>query len=891
MTVPGPVVGEFPLVGRGRELDRIVRAITSDTTTSPRAFVLAGPAGVGKSRLAAEAARAASRLGHATAHVIATRSAASIPFGPFAAFLPAGGDVHPERLGLLRQASAAIADRAGQGGRLVLVVDDAHLLDDGSAALVQQIVHEGSCSVLASVRTPGTMPDPVTALWKEGLAERIDLGVLSEDEVHDLAAAVLGAPATGASVRRLWQVSGGNALYVRELLIGAVGSGALAEDRGLWTLRLPLTAPDRLIELVTARLEGLASSTLAVLELLAAGEPLGLELLESMTVPEALEDAERHGFIEVVQDGARTQARLAHPVYGEVLRQRTPRSRSRRMWASLADVLEGTGMCRREDLLRVGRWRLDCGAGGDPAMLTTAARLARQMFDMDLSQRLARAAFDSGGGVQAGVALAEVDMFSGRSQEAEAVLEALIPLCVSDAELASVANARSYNFGNVMGDPAAAAKVLDEALAEISDPAARMRLSGRAAVNRLFAGEPEAALVAAAATLDSDDLEIACRSSYVSSIALGFMGRSQEAVSVAMRGFEMHQRLWRSSKGSSQLPECQLIGAFLGYAGGGNLSEAEALAARCYQVSIEAGEKEAQASYRVLQGLAWVGQGRLVTASGAFREGASINRGLHDIMALRWCLGGVALAEGMMGHGDAAMAAIAELDELPPAAMTVFDADLPDRGRAWACVAAGEVSRARTLLTEAAGRAASGHLRVAEAQLLHDSVRLGAQGPAQIRLAELAATTGGKLISALAAHAAAMVRRSAQELESAADNLEALGAWLLAAEASTAAAASYREAGLTRRASASARRTEDLTALCGEVRTPGLSGGTEADRLTRREREIAGLAASGISSKEIAARLYLSARTVENHLQSAYAKLGVTSRDELGGALAAGQRE
>jgi DNA-binding CsgD family transcriptional regulator len=358
-----------------------------------------------------------------------------------------------------------------------------------------------------------------------------------------------------------------------------------------------------------------------------------------------------------------------------------------------------------------------------------------------------------------------------------------------------------------------------------------------------------------------------------------------------MRGFEMHQRLWRSSKGSSQLPECQLIGAFLGYAGGGNLSEAEALAARCYQVSIEAGEKEAQASYRVLQGLAWVGQGRLVTASGAFREGASINRGLHDIMALRWCLGGVALAEGMMGHGDAAMAAIAELDELPPAAMTVFDADLPDRGRAWACVAAGEVSRARTLLTEAAGRAASGHLRVAEAQLLHDSVRLGAQGPAQIRLAELAATTGGKLISALAAHAAAMVRRSAQELESAADNLEALGAWLLAAEASTAAAASYREAGLTRRASASARRTEDLTALCGEVRTPGLSGGTEADRLTRREREIAGLAASGISSKEIAARLYLSARTVENHLQSAYAKLGVTSRDELGGALAAGQRE
>jgi DNA-binding CsgD family transcriptional regulator len=223
--------------------------------------------------------------------------------------------------------------------------------------------------------------------------------------------------------------------------------------------------------------------------------------------------------------------------------------------------------------------------------------------------------------------------------------------------------------------------------------------------------------------------------------------------------------------------------------------------------------------------------------------------------------------------------------------MTVFDPDLPDRGRAWACVAAGEVSRASALLAEAAGRAASGHLWVAEAQLRHDSARLGAPGPAAIRLAELAATTGSKLIDALAIHAAAMVRRSAEELDSAAKSLSTLGAWLLAAEASTAAAVSYRAEGLSRRASASARRAEELTALCGDVRTPGLSAGAEAGRLTRREREIAGLAAAGVSSKEIAAKLYLSARTVENHLQSAYAKLGVTSRDELAEALAAGHRE
>jgi DNA-binding NarL/FixJ family response regulator len=73
--------------------------------------------------------------------------------------------------------------------------------------------------------------------------------------------------------------------------------------------------------------------------------------------------------------------------------------------------------------------------------------------------------------------------------------------------------------------------------------------------------------------------------------------------------------------------------------------------------------------------------------------------------------------------------------------------------------------------------------------------------------------------------------------------------------------------------------------MCGDVRTPGLVGGEEADRLTRREREVAGLAASGSTSKEIATKLFVSVRTVENHLQAIYSKLGVTSREELARAL------
>ena len=56
--------------------------------------------------------------------------------------------------------------------------------------------------------------------------------------------------------------------------------------------------------------------------------------------------------------------------------------------------------------------------------------------------------------------------------------------------------------------------------------------------------------------------------------------------------------------------------------------------------------------------------------------------------------------------------------------------------------------------------------------------------------------------------------------------------------------------------------------------------------LTPREREIAVLVAEGLSTKEVAEQLYLSSRTVSNHLQNAYTKLGITSRSELPEALA-----
>jgi DNA-binding NarL/FixJ family response regulator len=73
--------------------------------------------------------------------------------------------------------------------------------------------------------------------------------------------------------------------------------------------------------------------------------------------------------------------------------------------------------------------------------------------------------------------------------------------------------------------------------------------------------------------------------------------------------------------------------------------------------------------------------------------------------------------------------------------------------------------------------------------------------------------------------------------------------------------------------------------LCEAPPTPDLAGPTGPVPLTNREREVAILAADGLSSKVIGERLFLSVRTVENHLSRIYTKVGVTNRTELAAIL------
>ena len=88
-----------------------------------------------------------------------------------------------------------------------------------------------------------------------------------------------------------------------------------------------------------------------------------------------------------------------------------------------------------------------------------------------------------------------------------------------------------------------------------------------------------------------------------------------------------------------------------------------------------------------------------------------------------------------------------------------------------------------------------------------------------------------------------------------------------------------------RGAASAMQRMARLAERAEDACTQPLRRGTGVEPLTGREREVALLAASGMATKDIASRLFLSARTVDTHLARIYRKLGVAGRAELADAL------
>jgi DNA-binding CsgD family transcriptional regulator/type II secretory pathway predicted ATPase ExeA len=865
-------------VGRDKELTQLAGAVADR-----RGAVIMGQAGVGKTTLALRYLELARKRGMAVARASATRASQALPFGALAAVLPAdqdGDDLSREnRTELLRRYGRAVAETAG-GRPLVLFVDDAHLLDGGSATLVHQLALTGKATVLLTVQSGQTVPDPVVALWKDDLAERIEVAVLPDAAIEELLVTVLGGPVDTTSLRQLADHCRGNPMVLRELVIGALDSGALAADGGIWRLRSELRLTARLVELVALRLGNLTDAERAVLELAAVGEPLGQAELAQLADPRSVETLERKGLITSRADSRRVQVWLAHPVIGDVVRVGVSALRERALTRSLAEVIETSGMRRREDSLRLASLRLTGGAGS-ASLLQAGAIAARARHDHSLAEQLARAAVAEGAGFGARFVAAEAAHFQGRPAQAESELAALAADAASDAERARVALLRFDNAFFLQGR-VPDLRLLDEAAGAVADPFWRDQLLDRSSFVMSVSRGPRAVVETAPTSLRHPGSEPLTAAHTILMYNLSRLGRLDEVT-----------RLLSADPTSAAVPAPEqpwVVWALFSVRvtaliWSGRLREADELLTRAQGVVID--QPAAEASAFVAERLAslHLEQGRLTSAFRRASESYTLFQQLgRGFFAAQLPYTEAAQALALAGQANRAAETLAALDDLGVPAMLINQTEVL-QARAWTAAAAGDLPGARQQLEQAADLGEEIGDLIGAVSALHGLARLGHARQVSVRLTALATHVDGELVAARAAYASALAARDGEVLGKVSGDFEDLGTILYAAEASAEAAVLLRHAGETRRAAAAEQRAARLLTRCEGAATPPVRFISARVRLTQGELDTAMQAAAGRSNKQIAAEMQLSVRTVESHLQRAYEKLGISGRHELAGAL------
>ncbi len=866
--LPERAPSSWALVGRADELDLIERC----RARGDGAVVLTGQAGVGKSRLAREALARFRRLGARTRWVQATHSAASVPLGAFAGVLP--DSVRSQNpLELLRLAAKAL----GGSGLLVLGIDDAHLLDPSSAALVLELTASAAVFVVLTVRSASSCPDAIASIWKDGGATRLELAALDQQQTESLAEEIAGGAIEQSARRWIYRTSLGNALYVRELTRGAQVGGSLTLVNGLWrmTSRPPVSAS--LAELITARMTGLPDPSARALELVALGEPMPVPELTALTSSQTLGDVEARGLVIVSDSTAEAEVSLSHPLYGEVIRAGLPAFRRRQAQLELAAAIRQRTHVQPRDLIRMARWLAEAGEDMPSETLLEAAQAANLSGDPDLGAELAARAVAAGAGARAALVLARAHVLKDSYAEAEGVLSAA-EAGITDRQTAidylELQTTVLYLGLRRAGDLRA---LLTRARTWWDHPEWHHHLDTLGLIGQ---NNPSPAAAAAASeqiyTDQHADAEVRRRIAPVHASNLFYSGRVREAYDLARRS--------RPNVPLTDLTDeiAFMLWSAIALESGEGWAELDTWASAALADGIRLGDRAAAGRGALALGGLRFSQGKFTDASRWLAE-AELQLEQRDAIGL------LAIASSMQvgvacftGHVDAIQPALLRCQAAAGAGGPMPN-QLPYVARAhgWALLGQGDPPRAQATLLDAAAQL--NDTPVYAARLTYEALRAGA--PARHlapRLQDLARRCDGRLTAAYAAHATALAAHDGDVLSAAADEMEAIGALRYATEAAAHAASAYIAAGhqtAARRATARCQQLQDSSQ--GGI-MPVIDGADPgAVTLTARERQLIDLASRGLSNAEIADQLVLSIRTVESHLYRAMHKLGITSRREL----------
>lgn len=756
----------------------------------------------------------------------------------------------------------------------VLVVDDAHLMTEDAADQLWSHAAAGELTVVATTRSGEPMPGGVARLWTGGLCERLDLEALTVDQVHALLVAVLGGDVEDRLALAVHHRSEGNPLLIREIFRSARRSGAISRDHEVWRIVAPLPVDAGIADLIGGRLRLLRTAEREGADVLALGEPLPLGIAEEIVGAEVLEGLERQGIVQTQQTTDGLAVTLAHPLYGEVIRTLLEPLRTRRLKQKLLDAFDRDPDDHRSAVRRA-IWRLDLGTPPSADELMRAARIARSV-DAGAAERLARAAFADGHSGEAVLCLAKILVQQGRVSEVDQLLDGLdsAPLDRNAAaELLTVRALARIRLGK-----------LAEASALFVNPARGLHapsLQALYAQSETLDGRPSIGAIVAREIVADEAAPAVARCIAGLSLAAGgaFEGHYDEAARAAasLRRLcdAVHQELPFAS-GSMRV--AGLTAATLA----GSLDAASREAHEMYESALGDDDEWLLPRGASALGIVAFARGSVRTATRYFRITVATHKDF-DHLLLRHNVAWLARAAAAAGMHEEARSALRDVDpNAPVCELLEFVWRIAE---AAVFAAQGQLGRAIEHDLDATRRGAAAGLWGVASLAAFDALRYGGGAPAAALLASTVERVDRPRPALFGRVARAVLDADAWELDEVSTALEHLGNLLYAADVAHLAGRAHRSAGRRRASLQAVARSRELEGRCEGASRPWAAGAGVVCGLTRREQEVAVLAATGRSDAELAKQLGISIRTVQTHLAHAYTKLDINRRADLPEAL------
>jgi DNA-binding CsgD family transcriptional regulator len=866
------VISGEALTGRDDELALVRRALSGAGNHS--GVVIAGAAGVGKTWLAREALRRAEASGECTKWIVGTESARALPLGAFIGLL---GEAMSDPLTNVRRVINSFVTQQRRG-RVVIGVDDAHLLDGLSALVIHQLAQSGGVRLVVTLRTGAEEPDAVTALWKDGLLARLDLEPLSAAATREVIEGTLGGPIDARCAARFRRLTGGNTLFLRQLLADQVAAGRMRKLAGVWMWDGDVAVSASLSDTVAHQMGRLSSGVAMVVDTLSQCEPLAVDVLCDLVRRRDLAVAEGMGLVSVERTAGGLMARLAHPLFGELRRASAGEMYFSAIRGRLAVRLAEADDADMQATVRRALLRLESDLDPEPELYLESARDAMTLLDLDLADRFATAAARAGAPGAAGVRAMNLVLL-GRGEQAEAALRDL----VDGPDGHHWATIRATNLMWMLGKPADASAILDglaagpETEAQVAE-----RLAVQACLDAISARcEPAAEQARSALAFGAlPDLH-ALLASLALIMAMGALGEVDDLSAVAEQALRRATTSFQASQlrfwfGAVYGRACRLTGRIDEF-----VSTAQQLADSARDVP-----GLAYANLALLLGNADLARGAVADAVRLLHE-AVAGVQIHAVRTGLRPASYFALAEAHAKLGQAAEAndALAAAPSAVPADYLFMHTGLSLAG-GWAMAASGRLSEAVASAQEAAQLARDRGQPTHELACIQAGAQWGdASGAA--RAQELAEALSLPLAKAVALHAKALLGGDGEGLLAASVAYREIGDRAAAADAAAQASVAFDEGQRHKRGLYAAALARELADECGGLRTPALRTPTGL-KLSGRQRDVIELVVAGLSNRQIAEKLVMSVRTVEGHIYRACHRVGAQSREELASIIRSG---